>query len=317
MTDLAGKPMRDALIGAIHQRMGDNPDYFFLSADMGAPALDSLRAEFPDRFINVGIAEQNMINVAAGLAMEGFTVFTYAIAPFYLRAFEQIRINLALPAQTRPMNVNMLALGAGLSYDVSGPTHHCLEDLSAMRALPNLIILSPADSVTALAVADFVPTLARPKYIRLDGKAFRPLREVGRQGVDLNRGFAELRAGDRVCLVATGVMVGLALQVADRFPGRVGVVDVFRLDDGMDLRGLFDAAARYPRVVSLEEAFAERGGLDSLVAAARDHFGGAFALRRMGMRHEFDFMPGSRATLHDRSGIGPDAIAAEVVAALA
>ncbi|MBT3307671.1 MAG: transketolase, partial [Alphaproteobacteria bacterium] len=94
MTEPLGKPMRDALISMVGDLMDTNENIFFLSADMGAPSLDRIRETFTDRFINVGIAEQNMINVAAGLAMEGFTVYTYAIAPFYLRTLEQIRINL-------------------------------------------------------------------------------------------------------------------------------------------------------------------------------------------------------------------------------
>lgn len=311
MSDLSQKPMRDALIGTIYQRMATHPDFFFLSADMGAPALDALRADFPDRFINTGIAEQNLINVAAGLAMEGFTVFTYAIAPFYMRAYEQIRINLALPAQIRPMNVNMLALGAGMSYDVSGPTHHCLEDLSIMRALPNLVTLSPADSVTALAIADFVPRLAKPKYIRLDGKVFHSVRGDSGEPVSLERGFSQVVAGNGVCLVATGIMVHTARAVAARFPGRVRVIDVFRLDDDIDRQALAAAIGHdCPVVISLEEAFLERGGLGAMVAALLDRFSIPSRHHWMGMRSEFDFLPGSRVALHGRNGLSEDDVAA-------
>jgi transketolase len=309
MNPLADKPQRDALITTVASRMGANKDFFFLSADMGAPALDGLRADYPDRFINVGIAEQNLINVAAGLAMEGFTVFTYAIAPFYMRAYEQIRINLALPAQLRPMNVNMIALGAGISYDVSGPTHHCLEDLTIMRALPNLVTISPADSVTALAVADFAPTCPQPKYIRLDGKSHKA---VGGDSVDLSKGFRVLVEGGQVTITATGVMLNTALDVAKRFPGQVSVVDVFRLDDGMDRAGLAATLAKASAVVTLEEGFTGRGGLDALVASVLK---GSRPQLALGMRSEFDMVPGSRASLHVRNGIGPDQVA-EVVKGL-
>ena len=99
---------------------------FFVSADFGSPVLDDIRADFPDRFLNVGIAEQNLINVSAGLALEGFTVFAYAIAPFItMRCFEQLRVNLALLSEVRDMNVNLIGVGAGYSYVVSGPTHQC------------------------------------------------------------------------------------------------------------------------------------------------------------------------------------------------
>jgi transketolase len=106
--------MRDAFIGTLCDRMATDETIFFLAADLGAPALDRIRDQFPDRFINVGIAEQNLVNVATGLALEGFTVYTYAIAPFItMRAYEQARVNLAISSQIRPINVTMLGLGGG------------------------------------------------------------------------------------------------------------------------------------------------------------------------------------------------------------
>src|SRR4030043_1921021 len=140
--------LRDIFIEKIHKKMETDESIFFLSADFGSPALDSLRDEFKNRFINVGIAEQNLINVASGLALEGYTVYAYAIAPFLtMRAYEQIRQNLAISSQIRPVNVNLIGVGAGLSYDVTGPTHHCLEDACIMRVLPNFVVFSPADYV--------------------------------------------------------------------------------------------------------------------------------------------------------------------------
>ena len=135
MSNVQVKTMRDALIEQIYEKMYDNDRIFFVSADMGAPALDKLREDFKDRFVNVGIAEQNLVNVSTGLALEGFTVYAYAIAGFLtMRAYEQIRINLALSAQRKEINVNLIGVGAGVSYDVSGPTHHCFEDLTIMRS---------------------------------------------------------------------------------------------------------------------------------------------------------------------------------------
>ena len=133
--------MRDALLERIWLSMRDDESIFFTCADFGSPVLDKIREQFPDRFINVGIAEQNLINVSAGLAIEGYKVFAYAIAPFItMRCYEQIRVSLALLSVVRPMNVNLIGVGAGYSYVVSGPTHQCYEDLTIMRALPNFRI---------------------------------------------------------------------------------------------------------------------------------------------------------------------------------
>ena len=314
MMQTPAKPMRDVLISRIHERMAGNSDVVFLSADMGAPSLDAIREEFTDRFINVGIAEQNLINVAAGMAMEGVEVFTYAIAPFYLRAYEQIRINLALPAQLRPMNVCMLALGAGMSYDVSGPTHHCLEDVSAMRALANLVTVSPSDWVMASAVADMAVHTTRPKYLRLDGKNIAQLYDSA-SDIDFSRGFTELRRGNRCLIVATGVMVHRALRIAEEFGEEVGVIDAFMLD-ACDEAALGQALSRYHAVTTLEEAFIDRGGLDSLVGAVLCRLETSVRHRRMGMPNQFNFHPAARFDLHTTHGFGDrqlrDAISADL-----
>ena len=138
--------MRDVIIEAIYSHMVSNDRIFFITADFGSPKLDYLKNTFRDRFINVGIAEQNLINISFGLALEEFIVFSYAIAPFItLRALEQIKINLSLHAQFRELNINLIGVGAGLSYDLSGPSHHCLSDISVMRNFPNISIFSPSD----------------------------------------------------------------------------------------------------------------------------------------------------------------------------
>jgi len=161
---------------------------FFVSADFGSPVLDKIRADFPSRFINVGIAEQNLINISAGLALEGYTVFAYAIAPFItMRCYEQIRVSLALLSEVRPMNVNLIGVGAGYSYVVSGPTHQCYEDITLMRALPNFQVLSPADHISAGALFDRCVKKTGPKYLRFDAQLLPVIYES--EPPNLNYGF--------------------------------------------------------------------------------------------------------------------------------
>src|SRR4030043_1505192 len=109
------KIMRDVFIEQIYNRMVKDDNLFFVSADFGSPKLDNLREKFKDRFINVGIAEQNLINISTGLALEGYIVYAYAIAPFLtMRAYEQIR-NLSLLSQIKEVNLNLIGVGIGLS----------------------------------------------------------------------------------------------------------------------------------------------------------------------------------------------------------
>ena len=134
--------MRDAFLECIYQEMKSDNMIFFVSADFGSPVLDKIRNEFPERFTNVGIAEQNLINISAGLALEGFKVFAYAIAPFItMRCFEQIRVSLALLSEVRPMNVNLIGV-----------------------ALPNFQLLSPSDHITAASLFEGCVGSSGPKY---------------------------------------------------------------------------------------------------------------------------------------------------------
>lgn len=298
-----GRTMRDALIEQIHRRMKEDSNIFFLTGDMGAPALDGLRNDCADRFINVGIAEQNLVNVATGLALEGFVVYAYAIASFFLRAYEQIRINLALSGQLKEINVNLIGVGSGLSYDVSGPTHHCLEDLAIMRALPNMVVFSPSDWSLAEKFVDYSVNTGKPKYVRLDGKPLPRIYDE-RAKINWDRGFCELAKGTDVCIVSTGYMTHTALKAVQtmREGGRdIGLIDVFLLKP-MNEKALFDVLQQYASVITAEEAFIGVGGLDTLVSGVLRSHQSTARLCSVGFRDEYIFKLGDRSVLHKQSG---------------
>lgn len=297
--------MRDVLIQEICMAMRNDDKIFFLSADFGSPALDQLREEFSNRFINVGIAEQNLINVAAGLALEGFTVYAYAIAPFIsMRSYEQIRINLALMAQMRDVNVNLISVGAGLSYDVTGPTHHCLEDIAIMRVLPNMMILSPCDCTMMAAISDFTRNVKKPKYIRLDGKGL-PQVYTGDENITVETGFHEVRSGSGVCLVSTGFMTHTAMRVAEELKAdnlNVGVVDVFLIKEP-DRSFLRKQLERYSRIITMEEGFIGGGGLDGMIAELLSGTAQGSSLKSLGFKDRYVFEVGDRKHLHAIAGL--------------
>jgi len=300
------KTMRDAFIETVYERMRKNHSIFFLSADMGAPALDKLRRDFKDRFINVGIAEQNLVNIATGLALENYIVYAYAIAPFItMRAYEQIRQNLSISSQIKPLNVNLIGLGAGLSYGLSGPSHHCLEDISIMRLMPNFTVFSPSDWKLAKDFVDYSIKVKMPKYLRFDGKPL-PLIYGEIDDLVLEKGFYELLKGKKVCLVSTGFMTHRALKVAKGLQN-VGVIDMFLLKP-VDEKSLFEALKKYECVITIEEAFINSGGLDSLISKIlRDHQLNV-KLKNLGFNDKHIFEVGDRDYLHKLNGLDEESI---------
>lgn len=290
------KTMRDAFIDGVCEKMRKNHSVFFLSADLGAPALDRLRQDFKDRFINVGIAEQNLINIATGLALEGYTVYAYAIAPFItMRAYEQIRQNLSISSQIKPLNVNLIGVGAGLSYDLSGPSHHCLEDISIMRLMPNFMVFSPSDWKLAKHFVDYSINVKMPKYLRFDGRPL-PLIYKKIDNITLEKGFYELLKGKKVCLVSTGFMTHRALKITEELKN-VGVIDVFILKP-LNENLLFRTLKKYKYIITIEEGFINNGGLDSLMSKIlRDHQSD-IKLKNLGFNDKHVFEVGDRNYLH-------------------
>ncbi len=303
------KRMRDALVEEVYNKMHKNNQIFFLSDDLGAPILDKLREDFKDRFINVGIAEQNLINVATGLALEGYTVYAYGLAPFFLRAYEQIRINLALSAQVRKINVNMIGVGSGVSYDVSGPTHHCVEDIIAMRALPNIEVFSPSDWLMTEKFIDYSLQKKIPKYIRLDGK---PLPRIYDENTcfNWNDGFTEIEKGEDICILSTGFPTHMSLKIIKRLKEMnksIGLIDVFMLKP-INEKSLFNIIKNYNYLITVEEAFIGKGGLDTLILNLLNDNNSKIVLKRFGFKDEYLFKFGGREFLYKQHSLDEDTI---------
>lgn len=308
------RAMRDTLLQSIYELMLQDSEIFFVSADFGSPVIDKIRADKPDRFINVGIAEQNLINVSAGLALEGFKVFAYAIAPFItMRCFEQIRVSLALMSKVRPMNVNLIGVGAGYSYVVSGPTHQCYEDITLMRSMPNMRVLSLSDQHLASMMPAYCMRDLGVKYLRLDAQVL-PMIYQDIQ-VDLNKGFYAHKKGVRFCLVATGFMVHTAIKVAEALSElniEVGIIDLFNLTT-FDAQKFNEALTGYKTIVSMEEAFSGRGGLDALMFNYIAHQNLNINLINIGVEGDYRFEIGSRQHIHEEVGIGVKAIIKKIL----
>ena len=301
--DAPSMAMRDALLEKIYRGMHEDNEIYFTSADFGSPVLDKIRNDFPERFINVGIAEQNLINISSGLALEGFKVFAYAIAPFItMRCYEQIRVNLALMSQVRPINVNLIGVGAGYSYVVSGPTHQCYEDLTIIGALPNVQILSPSDHPTAASMFHNCVSDNGIRYIRLDAQVL-PAIECDTAG---SNGFRIVEAEGDVAIVATGYCTHSAIKIRrelERSDITSSVVDLFDFN-AINRPDLAEYLARKSHVISLEEGFEDAGGLDTKLRKLCSKFSNTRFLG-LGVSNGYNFELGTREELHEAAGIGP------------
>jgi transketolase len=299
--------MRDAFLYRIWQSMAEDDKIFFVCADFGSPILDKIRSDFPKRFLNVGIAEQNLINVTSGLALEGFKVFAYAIAPFItMRCFEQLRVNLALLSEVRPMNVTLIGVGAGYSYVVSGPTHQCYEDLTLIRALPNFQVLSPSDHLTSAALFDTCISKLGIKYLRLDAQILPPMSDKVVDQEQLDTGYRALNNGEGLCLISTGYMTHTTAKVISALSER-GInathIDLFNVT-AFDQVALLKTISAHKGIVTLEEGFRGRGGVDALFFELLARSGLGVPHLNVGVVGGYRFELGTREELHEDVGIG-------------
>ena len=310
--DAAVKPrlMRDVVIEAICAAARKDKDILFISADLGAVALDDLRRDLPNQFIHAGIAEQHMIDLAAGLALSGKKVFCYAMAPFITaRCYEQIKCVIS----SMNLPVTLIAVGVGLGYDHATLTHFTPEDIACMRALNGIEVLTPSDEVMAAAIVDIALSSPAFRYLRLDRQVFPRLYGDGAMRV-LETGFGIVRPGKDVAILACGALVHKALAAAEILAAQgvsAGVVDVVRVKpfDGAALAG---ALKGYRSILTVEEQLLEGAMGSAVMEALVDATGKLdWRLKRLGMRDRFEVVNGDRDHLHSLYGIDtPDIVRA-------
>jgi transketolase len=299
--------IRDAFFDELYEIAREDDSVIFMTADMGAFSLERFRRDFPDRFINVGISEQNLVSVAAGLAMEGKRVFLYAIIPFItLRCLEQIKVDLCV----MNLPVAIIGAGAGFTYSSDGPTHHAIEDVSVMRALPGLTIYNPDDQITAQYAARQAWLATGPVYVRLDKGGWPLLREPNE---DLSAGFSMLRNGCQVLIVTTGSMTHVALKVADAVSESgvsAGVIDLYRLKPVA--AELVESARKFKLVVTLEE-HTLMGGMGGAVAELFADHGVLLPIVRLGIKDVYPERYGDRDWMLRDLGLDIESLASRIM----
>ncbi len=254
--------MRNAFAAEVTELAARDPRVVLLSGDIGNRLFDGFKERCPGRFFNCGVAEANMMGMAAGLAMDGLRPVVYTITPFITtRCLEQIRVDVCY----HDLPVTIVGVGAGLAYASLGPTHHACEDIALLRALPNMAVVCPADATEVRLALRAAIERGRGTYLRLGKKGEATVHRMPPHFV-LGQALP-IRSGRDVCLLSTGNMLPEVLAAADRLQaaGISATVVSLHTVKPLDVAYLAGAFARH-RVVATVEEHSVIGGLGGAVA---------------------------------------------------
>lgn len=300
--------MRGAFFRTLMELAERNERVHLVVGDLGFGVVEPFVARFPNRFLNAGVAEQNMTGIATGMALSGKVVFTYSIGNFpTLRCLEQVRNDVCYHGA----NVKIVSVGGGFAYGPLGMSHHTTEDIAIMRALPGMVVVAPGDPVEAEEATRAVGAHSGPCYLRL-GRAGEPTVHMRPISFELGKAIL-VRDGYHVTLISTGGLLSLAVEVSEdlaRAGYRARVLSMHTIKP-MDTEAVLIAARETQAVVTLEE-HSILGGLGGAVAEILAESGTAVAFKRIGLPSTFCCKAGSQAYLLEQFGISREGVLSSV-----
>ena len=300
--------MRIAFIETLIKEAEKNKNIMLLTGDLGFTVFEKFQERFPDRFINVGVAEQNLMGIAAGLSFSGKIVFAYSIATFAtMRPFEQIRTDIA----SHNASVIVVGSGAGLSYGHDSITHHAVEDINLMRGIPGMTILCPADPYETRFATIAAIKLKNPVYLRL-GKRGEPLLYKKNPKLKVGKGSV-LRNGKDFAIIATGNIVSNALESVQILEENniSGTLISMHTIKPIDRNLIKNLSKKYPVIITIEE-HSIIGGLGSAVSEIVSEEDKGTRIIKLGIPDRFLFEIGSQDYLRQKIGLSPHQIAKKI-----
>lgn len=271
--------MRNTIINRITDLAQKNKDVFLATGDAGFVVLDEFKKSFPDRFLNLGIAEQNMISFSAGLALVGYKVFLYNIIPFLLyRCYEQVRNDICYQC----LPVTLVGTGSGVTYAPAGVTHYSVEDIAIARTLPNLVILSPSDAIQAERCIEYAFKSKKPVYIRV-AKSGEPA-----IAKDCPKDIEEpilIKEGKGVAVLFHGSIGYEVIKAIEDFKNSPAIISIPMIQP-LNFNFLLRKLKNVNTLITVEEHFIE-GGLGSIIAdwILKERL--SFRLKKLGIKNEF------------------------------
>jgi transketolase len=306
--------MKDVFVESLISIAENNPQLILLTADLGFNLFEKFIERFPGQYLNVGIAEQNMMGIAAGLALEGYKVFAYSIANFAtFRCLEQIRNDICY----HDLDVTIVGFGGGFSYGALGMTHHATEDMGVIRAIPNITIIAPADTVETQYVIEQLAFKTGPKYLRLEKITQKIKYSMSDTHFEIGKARC-LREGNDITFIAIGSIIGKALEVAEsliKHGIQARVLSMHTLKP-LDKKAIERAAIETGAIITFEEHNIE-SGLGSAVAQYCLEAGLPLQFfKRIGLPDVFSSIVGDREFLFNQYQINTDIIIHEILVKL-
>lgn len=288
--------MRKTFIKTLLEEAKKSPDIFLITGDLGFMALEEFQRTLPKQFLNIGVAEQNLVGFSAGLAVTGKRVYAYSIVPFVtMRPFEQVRDDICY----HNLPVTLVGPGAGFSYSYNGATHYGLEDISIMRSLPNMTVVCPGDPMEVRKAVRASLKNTGPMYIRL-GKSGEPA--VHKKEIKFKIGKSVLvLPGNDVTLIATSNMLENASLAGEQLHRRGIKCRVLSMHTvkPVDRIAILKAARETSAIVTVEEA-SILGGLGSAVAEVVSENGCGIKVCRLGVPDKYPKIIGSQNFLREQ-----------------
>lgn len=297
--------MRRQFINTLTELARKDNRIFLLTGDLGFSFFEEFRKEFPKRFFNVGVAEANMVGIAAGLALSGKIVFIYSIVPFVtMRCFEQIRNDLC----SQNLNVRIVGVGGGLCYGSAGMTHHSIEDIAIMRALPNMTVVCPGDSFEVEMAVKEALSWEGPVYLRL-GKGGEPKIHSDIPNFKIGKGII-IKNGNDITIMSTGNILYMAKQITDKLTNEnisVRLISMHTVKP-LDKKIIIESSRETKAIFTLEE-HSLIGGLGSAVAEVLAEEGTKKALfKRFSLPDSYCREVGSHEYLREKNKLSVDQI---------
>ena len=296
--------MKSAFIETLEKLASIDNRIFLLTGDLGFKTFDKFRNSFPDRFINIGVAESNMIGIAAGLALSGKNVYCYSIIPFLtMRCLERIRVDLCY----HNLNVKLVGAGGGLVYGLEGMTHHAIEDIAIMRTLPNMTVVAPEDPLEVKAVINESLAYKGPLYIRLGREGEKCVHKSSPE-FKIGKGIV-IRKGSGISIIATGTILCAAKSASEDLINEgldvtlIGMHTIKPLD-----RDIIEYCAKNSKAIFTVEEHSIIGGLGSAVSEILLELGYKKPFRKIGLQDEYCSYIGSQDYLCEKYGLTPEGI---------